>query len=359
MRKLILVYLFLFLSSCSDDAAKNDNPDPVEKELIRGVDISFLPEIEAAGIKFTNAADVEKDMLDILKDAGVNTIRLRLWHTPATEHSSLEEVKTLAARIKAKGLQVWLSVHYSDTWADPGNQVKPAAWASATFTELQDHVYDYTKEIMEEIDPDIIQIGNEINPGLLLPSGSTSSMPSCIALLNKGIAAVRETSTDTKIMIHLAGFDNAVMWFYQQLKNNSVDYDLIGLSYYPIWHGKDLNTLQTAINTLGATHNKEVVIAETAYPFSLGWEDWTNNIVGENGQLIAGYPATPDGQKNFLLKIRQIITDIPKGIGFCYWGAEWVSFKGDQATDGSTWENQALFGFDNGALPALDAFADE
>lgn len=174
MRKLLLISLFLFLFSCGEDTPKDDNPDPdpVDKELIKGVDISFLPEIEAAGVKFTNAADVEKNMLDILKDAGVNTIRLRLWHTPSTEHSSFEEVKTLAAQIKAKGLKVWLSVHYSDTWADPGNQVKPAAWASATFTELQDHVYNYTKEIMEEIDPDIIQIGNEINPGLLLPSGS-------------------------------------------------------------------------------------------------------------------------------------------------------------------------------------------
>lgn len=358
MRILFLILLFGLFSSCKDDSGKDQNPNPVDKELIKGVDISFLPEIEAAGVKFYDASDVEKDMLDILKESGVNTIRLRLWHTPATEHASFDEVKTFSERIKAKGLKVWLSVHYSDTWADPAHQVKPAAWADATFAELQDNVYQYTKKIMDEIDPNIIQIGNEINGGFLLPSGSTSNIPNFIALLKKGVAAVRETSADTKIMIHVAGFDVAA-WFYQQLENNTVDYDLIGLSYYPIWHGKDLTTVKTMINTLGAAHNKEVVIAETAYPFTLQWEDWTNNVVGEDGQLIAGYAATFEGQKKFLLKLREIVTDAPKGAGFCYWGAEWVSFKGDEATNGSSWENQALFNFDNTAVPALEAFADE
>lgn len=333
-------------------------PPDHSKVLIKGADISFLPEIEAAGVTFKNAGGTNKEMLDILKESGVNTIRLRLWHTPTSEHSSLPEVKALSDRIKAKGMKVWLSVHYSDTWADPGHQVKPAAWNAAFFTDLADSVYKYTKKVMTEIEPDIIQIGNEINGGFLLPSGSTSNVPNFITLLKEGIRAAREVSPDTQIMVHVAGFDVAT-WFYQQLQTNAVDYDLIGLSYYPIWHGKNLTNVQSTVNNLGATYGKDVVIAETAYPFSLGWEDWTNNIVGETGQLVSGYAATPEGQKQFLLKIRQIVTESPKGAGFCYWGAEWVSFKGDEATNGSSWENQALFDFSNKAVPALEAFADE
>lgn len=359
MRIFAILYLLAFLFSCEDPKECCPGPDPVDKELIRGADISFLPEIEEAGVVFKDAAGTEKNMLDILKASGVNTVRLRLWHTPETEHASLEEVKALAVRVKAKGMSVWLSVHYSDTWADPGHQVKPEAWSDASFTDLQDSVYLYTKKIMTAIDPDIIQIGNEINPGFLLPDGGTGAgtLPNFIALLKKGVQAVRETSGDTKIMMHVAGFD-AANWFYQQLAANNVDYDLIGLSYYPIWHGKDLNVVQSTIQSLGFTYNKQVVLAETAYPFSLLWEDWTNNIVGENGQLVSGYPATPEGQKNFMLKLRDIMTESSKGAGFCYWGAEWVSFKGDEATDGSTWENQALFDFDNKAVPALEAFAE-
>jgi arabinogalactan endo-1,4-beta-galactosidase len=360
MRILIFILPFAFLFSCDEqrDCCAGPDPDPVNKELIKGADISFLPEIETAGIHFTDAAGTEKDMLDILKESGVNTIRLRLWHTPETAHSGLPEVKALSERIKAKGLKVWLSVHYSDTWADPGHQVKPAAWNEASFTDLADSVYLYTKKVMLEIDPEIIQIGNEINGGFLLPSGSTSNVPDFITLLKEGVRAAREVSADTKIMIHVAGFDVAT-WFYQQLSSNAVDYDYIGLSYYPIWHGKSLATVKSTIDNLGAAYGKEVMIAETAYPFSLGWEDWTNNIVGEEGQLVSGYAATPEGQKSFLLKLREIVTTSPKGAGFCYWGAEWVSFKGDEATDGSTWENQALFDFNNKAVPALDAFADE
>ena len=358
MRILPLILPLALLFSCDDSKDCCTGPEPVDKELIKGADISFLPEIEAAGVDFKSAAGTEQDLLDILKESGVNTIRLRLWHTPASEHSALPEVKALSQRIKAKGMNVWLSVHYSDTWADPGNQAKPAAWSAASFTDLADSVYKYTKKVMTEIDPDIIQIGNEINGGFLLPSGSTSNVSNFITLLKEGVRAAREVAPDTKIMVHVAGFDVAA-WFYQQLKSNDVDYDYIGLSYYPIWHGKDLTAVKSIIDGLGATYGKEVVIAETAYPFTLGWEDFTNNIVGETGQLVSGYGATPEGQKQFLLKIRQMVTDSPKGAGFCYWGAEWVAFKGDEATDGSTWENQALFDFDNKAVPALEAFADE
>jgi len=356
MRILIFISLLSVLVSCGGTDCCVPPPKQ-QKDLIKGADISFLPELEEDGIKFYNASGIEKDMLDILKESGVNTIRLRLWHTPESGQSTLSEVKALSQQIKAKGMNVWLSVHYSDTWADPGHQVKPAAWNAASFTDLADSVYKYTKKVMMEIDPDIIQIGNEINGGFLLPNGSTSNVPNFITLLNEGIRAVREVSSNTKIMVHVAGFDVAG-WFYQQLKTNSVDYDLIGLSYYPIWHGKDMTVIRSIIDGLGTANGKEVVIAETAYPFTLGWEDDTNNIVGEAGQLVSGYSATPDGQRKFLLKIRELVNDSNHGIGFCYWGAEWVAFEGE-VMNGSSWENQALFDFNNKAVPALEAFEDE
>ena len=236
MRFLILIFLFAFFFSCeSGKDCCGPDPKPEDKILIRGTDISFLPEIEAAAVDFKDATGTTKDLLDILKESGINTIRLRVWHTPVSEHASLPEVKELSDRIKAKGMKVWLSVHYSDTWADPGHQAKPEAWNDASLTDLQDSVYEYTKKIMTEIDPDIIQIGNEINGGFVLPDGATdpAHLANFIALLKKGVQAVRETSSDTKIMVHLAGFNEAT-WFYQQLNTSSVDYDIIGLSYYPI-----------------------------------------------------------------------------------------------------------------------------
>jgi arabinogalactan endo-1,4-beta-galactosidase len=132
------------------------------------------------------------------------------------------------------------------------------------------------------------------------------------------------------------------------------------LSYYPIWHGKDLNVLKQKLNMLGSTHSKEILIAETAYPFTLGWNDWTNNIVGLEEQLILpDFQPTPEGQKSFLMAIRNTILETGKGIGFCYWGAELVAWKGPEAADGSPWENQALFDFENNALPALKVFGED
>jgi len=135
-----------------------------------------------------------------------------------------------------------------------------------------------------------------------------------------------------------------------------MDYDYIGLSYYPIYHGKVLADLQNTINTLGTTYGKKVVVAETAYPFTLGYNDFTNNIVGLDEQLIPAYPATADGQKNFLIALKTMLQQTTVGFGFSYWGGEWIAFHGPEATNGSSWENQALWDFDNNALPVMSAF---
>jgi len=350
-------YIALIILSLPLFGCKKSNGDaPEVKELIiRAADISALPEIEQAGTIFYDHSGTAKDVLTILHENGCNTIRIRLWHTPETEHSGLQEVIQLAERVKEKGMKVWLDFHYSDTWADPGTQDKPAAWESLTTAELADSVYSYTQKVMALIEPEYVQIGNEINAGFLWNNGHINNQADFITLLKSGIEAVRDHHPETKIIIHYAGY-NAASWFFGVLQNQNVDYDIIGLSYYPAWHGKSFDELTTALNQLVAGIKKDIVIAETAYPFTLEWNDWTNNSVGLASHLMSGYPATELGQKVFLLDLKEVIAKCPKGIGFAYWAPEWVAFKGAEATNGSPWENMTLFDFDNKALSGMEVF---
>ncbi|WP_235894358.1 glycoside hydrolase family 53 protein [Flavobacterium zepuense] len=358
--------LAMFISCGGDDSATdpvatddvvtddvvNDDVIP-EDTFIRAVDMSFLPETEGAGTVYYNGSTAQ-DALATLKDAGVNTIRIRLWKDPATAHSGMAEVKALAQKVKAAGMKVWLTVHYSDTWADPANQIKPQAWEGLAFAQLKAAAVTYTQQILTEVNPDIIQIGNETNSGFIYPEGNlVDNEAGFLELVNAVSATIREQSPQAKIMLHYAGIAEGADWFFNKTAN--VDFDYIGLSYYPIWHGKSIPALQNKIAALKAAHNKEVIVAETSYPFTLGWEDWTNNVVGLDSQIIPAYPATPQGQKDFLLAVRNAV-EVGGGLGFCYWGAEWVAFRGSEATNGSTWENQALWDFDNKAVPALEAF---
>ena len=359
-----LLSLFVLLSiqfACSSSDSTDapvvvDPPVVVADDFIRAADISFLPEIESAGAVLTNNGKAE-DMLTTLKNSGCNTIRIRLWKNPANGHSGLAEVKTLAARVKKAGLKVWLTVHYSDDWADPAVQTTPAEWKNLSFADLKTAVASYTSTIITEINPDIIQIGNEINSGLLWPQGHLINKEAqCIDILKAASAVIRSKAPKTKIMIHYAGVKGSdTDWFFTKVK--AVDYDYIGLSYYPIWHGKDLTVIKTTIDALGSKFSKKVLIAETAYPFTLSWNDKTNNIMGEENQLVSGYTATPEGQKNYMLAIKNLVKTSKSGIGFAYWGGEWIAFKGKEASNGSTFENQAFYDFNNKALPVLQAFS--
>jgi arabinogalactan endo-1,4-beta-galactosidase len=293
--------------------------------------------------------------LDELKTNGINTIRLRLWVNPKSGHSDLTEVKSFSGSLKAMGFKTWITVHYSDTWADPGKQEIPDSWKNKAFEILTDSVLNYTRKVARELQPDILQVGNEINSGFLHPMGHITENPEQFtALLGVAIDAVRSQSPNTKIMLHYAGLSGSE-WFYDRVKE--LDFDLIGLSYYPIWHGKSLQTVTNTIETLNQTFQRPVLIAETAYPFTLSWNDQTNNILGLNSQLILpDFPATPEGQKQFVSKLKEAIQIADGGTGLCYWGAEWIAWKGSEATDGSPWENQAVFDFEHRALPVLSEF---
>lgn len=351
MYRLLVLAIVFIISGCGNSDDSNPAVQATDSS-IRAIDGSMIPQVRLSGLVMKNAAGIPEDMLTTLKGSGVNTVRLKVWHNPAEPYAALQQVKDFAAEIKGRGMKVWLTVHYSDTWADPGQQTKPSAWQGQDYGQLKQSVYNYTKEVVQQIRPDYIQVGNEINGGFLWPEGSYQNMEQFKGLLAEGIRAVRETSPDTQIMLHYAGHEWATSFF---TNFTTLDYDIIGLSYYPIWHGKNIADLQAAITALKNTFGKKVVIAETSYPFTLEWNDNTHNIIGSTDQLIPAFAPTPQGQKAFMERIVQVV-QASGAAGYCYWGGESVAFNGPEATNGSSYENQALWDFNNTALPAQEAF---
>ncbi|MBW6489558.1 MAG: arabinogalactan endo-1,4-beta-galactosidase [Lentimicrobium sp.] len=350
----ILLVLMLLSQAC-DNKDKDGVDPPNEAFVFRAADLSHLPEIEEAGVVFYNRIGEPEDMLSTLKKAGLNTVRIRLWHNPADGRSGFQEVSSFSEKVRSKGLKVWLTVHYSDTWADPGHQAVPEMWKNLGLSELSDSIYQYTTRIITQIKPDFIQIGNEINGGILWPVGRSSNMVNFKELLRSGVKAVRDQDKNCKIMMHYAGINGSE---YLLSNLQSIDYDIVGISYYPFWHGKDLAKLESDLIALSKTLIKPIVIAETSYPFTLGWNDWTNNVIGETGQILPDYAASEEGQAAFMNEMKRISTSSAQLIGFSYWGGEWVAFKGQQATNGSSWENQAFYDFSFRALPVIEVFSE-
>ncbi len=249
---------------------------PVDKML--GADISFLPQLEARGVKFSDGGK-EKDAIEILKDHGFNYIRLRIFNDPARDSGyspgrgfcDLEHTKQMAKRVKAAGMKWLLDFHYSDTWADPGKQYKPAAWRGKPFPELKQAVYDYTKEVMQALKkqgtlPDMVQVGNEINHGMIWPEGSIGNLDSLAQLIYAGINGVKAVAPSTPIMLHVAlgGQNDESLLFYDNMVQRQVPFDVIGLSYYPKWHCT-LEDLQYNLNDLARRYDKDVIVVEYSH----------------------------------------------------------------------------------------------
>ncbi|WP_145322324.1 glycosyl hydrolase 53 family protein [Paenibacillus xylanexedens] len=354
------------------------------EDYVRGVDISTLTAIEANGGKYLDSNGTERDLLDILKDRGVNYVRLRLWNDPQKSggYNDKEDVVELAARVKAKGMKVLLDFHYSDEWAHPGQQLRPKAWESYTFEQLKQAVYDYTYEVVREMKaahamPDMVQIGNEINSGVLNGFNSRVNHQENYELLQRGVDAVRaleEEDQHVQIMIHLAEGGKAQMFkdYFSELESRELDYDIIGLSYYPFWHGTFAD-VQKTMNEVSDKFEKDVIIAETSYPFSYKNGDAHGNIIGSDEALHVGgatFPATVEGQYDAIAGIMDMIADVPenRGAGFFYWEPAWIAADvGWIASEGDAWENHAMFDYDefpgNGgysyegrALPSLDVY---
>lgn len=240
-----------------------------------GADISFLPELENKGIKFSDNG-VEKDAIEILKAHGFNYIRLRIFNDPAHDSGyspgkgfcDLKHTKEMAKRVKAAGMKFLLDFHYSDYWADPGHEYKPAAWKGMSFEQMKKALFDYTLQVMTELkqqgsSPDMVQIGNEINHGMVWPEGSISSVDSLAQLINAGIAAVKAVEPATIIMLHVAlgGQNDETVFFYDHMIKRQVPFDVIGLSYYPKWHGT-LDDLRDNMHDLINRYDKDIIVVE-------------------------------------------------------------------------------------------------
>jgi beta-galactosidase len=245
---------------------------------ILGADISFLPELEARGIKFSDNG-VQKDVLDILKQHGFNYIRLRLFVDPANDSGyspgkgfcDLPHTLQMAKRIKKAGMKFLLDFHYSDTWADPGKQFKPAAWKDLSFDELAKKVFDYTTDVLNKLKaqgtmPDMVQPGNEINHGMIWPDGNVQHLDQLAVLLSAGMAAVKKVDPSVVTMLHVAlgGQNSESEYFIDNMINRGVTFDVIGESYYPKWHGT-LQDLETNLDLLSRKYNKPVIVAEYSH----------------------------------------------------------------------------------------------
>jgi arabinogalactan endo-1,4-beta-galactosidase len=356
IRTLLLIFFYSLWNGfpASTVYAQQSKGHSALKQAIRGADISFLPEVRESGNVFYNQQGQVEDMLVTMQRAGMNTARLRIWNAPSDKHSSVDEVASLADELHHKGINVWLTMHYSDWWADPGKQNPPKRWENLEVAVLADSVYHFTKHVVQRIKPDIIQIGNEINNGILWPQGHINQKTQLIQLLDAGVKAVRDASPATKIMMHYAGYAGASS-FYSSL--GQLDYDLIGISYYPFWHGKSLDSLRLALGELHTTFRKDVIVAEVAYPFTFDYDDAVGNVIGLPEQIHPDYPPTPQGQWDFLKALKYLCWNTNGVTGYCYWAPEWVSLYGKDSQRGSAWENQALWDYEGRALPSLQWFS--
>ncbi|HZP50920.1 glycoside hydrolase family 53 protein [Actinocrinis sp.] len=352
-----------------DDVTFTAGSAPV---AIRGGDTSSLYRGEQLGGVYYNSSGTKQNALQILKNGGMDYVRLRVWVNP---QDGMNNEATLLASAKEAystyGLPILLDLHYSDTWADPGHQTTPAAWSADSLSQLESQVYAYSKQVVGDLvaqgtPPAMVQVGNEINAGMLWPDGSTSSWSQLAALLKQGVAGVRAAYSSAKIVLHLAASDSlsTLESWYSTAISDGVSFDVIGISYYDYWHGR-LDVLQTDLNGLAAKYGKPVMVAETAYPWTLANGDSeTNSVTSSNTTLDPGYAASSAGQAANFRDVLSIVQAVPNGLGLgaFYWEPTWTVVAGNgwdptNASSGDGWENQAAFDFSDKALPVVNQFA--
>jgi len=343
--------------------------------FVMGADLSYVNQIlEHGGVYRENGAI--KDPYQIFKDHGANLVRLRLWHTPAWTKevygsagtkmfNDLADVKVAIRRSKDAGLAVNLDFHYSDTWADPAKQIIPAAWKGLDATTLSDSVYQYTYKTLKALSdeglmPEMVQIGNEINPGMLLPTGSYASYgwQQLGTLINSGIRATREVSKLTgasmQIILHIAQPENVKYWFENiTLWGDVADFDIIGFSYYSKWSDIPIGKISYYVSEFKKRFNKEVMIVETSYPWTGDNGDNYNNIYAP-ADAQPGYQLTPEGQLSYLTDLTRAIMD-GGGMGIMVWEPAWISSSArDIWGQGSAWDNCTFFDFGGNVNQGID-----
>lgn len=341
MKKSLKIVSFLMITAILFTSCKSKMTSE-KYSFSKGADVGWLPQMEATGYKFYDADGSQKDCLQLLKDRGINTIRLRVWVNPnddkASGHCSPEETVVMAVRAQKMGMRIMIDFHYSDSWADPGKQNKPAAWAKHSFPELLNDVYQHTYDVLQllkkaGVTPEWVQVGNEIPGGMLWPEGSTDNFNQLAQLLNKGYEATKAIDPKIKVIVHLdeGNKSEKFRWFFDKATENNVKYDVIGLSYYPYWLKTDYQStildLENNLKDMALRYNKEVMVVE----------------VGGDYEAV-------QNTKEMLEATIKAVKSVPnnKGLGVIYWEPQGEkSWSGYQL---NAWLS------DGKPSPALDAF---
>lgn len=344
----VIATICLLVLACSSKHHPDPEPDPPPPPppdpvfvFAKGADVSWITEMESAGKKFYSKNNMEMEGMALLKSLGMNTVRLRVWVNPSPPWNNAADVVAKAVRAKNLGMRVMIDFHYSDSWADPGQQKKPAAWVAYSLTQLKTAVGTHTTEILNHlktagVTPEWVQIGNETDDGLLWPDGRASTnMSNYSQLINAGYDAVKGVFPDTKVIVHVSnGWNNDLFtWNIGGLVTYGTKFDVIGMSLYPSyvaggWATANQQCLAN-MNDMIARYRKPVMIVEVGMP----WDDAANC-------------------KSFLTDLIAKTKSIPNnnGLGVLYW--EPLSY--------GNWNGYTLGAFDNAGKPtvALDAFAD-
>lgn len=337
---------------------------PQARPIYLGADLSYVNEMEDCGAVYRKNGK-RVDPFQLFAAEGANLIRVRIWNDAKwTKYSNFADVRETIARSKAAGMQVLLDFHYSDDWADGEKQIAPVAWAGLTKEQQANALYNYTTDVLTRLDreglmPEMVQVGNETNSELAgSKKGDPINWQRNALLFNAGIKAVRDAGAKStikpRVMLHIAQPENVEPWFEAADKAGIKDYDVVGISYYRKWSNMEMTGLGEVITRMKQRFGKDVMVAETSYPFTKEGADSAANLLG--GDPNAGYPATPEGQRNYMIDLTRLVV-AKGGNGVVYWEPAWVSTKcGTRWGQGSHWENAAFFDFrrKNEALPAFD-----
>ncbi len=370
----------------TDEGVVVQQIENLDDDFIFGVDLSSIIEVENAGGKFYNEAGEEEDIFTILADSGVNYIRIRLWNDPYDEDGNsfggggndIETDIAIAKRAVDAGMKVCLDFHYSDFWADPDKQTMPREWSGYTnYSDLSQVIYDYTYDVLIQFQeagclPSMVQTGNEINNGFVWNLGKAATWRDIY--LSYAMQAVKAVDENIKTVIHLANGAtySTVSAFIDQLENDKIDFDVIGLSYYSYWHGS-MSTFQSCVEKLNENYDYDICVMEYSYGYGDDSNAYTSNIFSSDMEETGGYKATVQGQASYIHDVNETIASVDQGIGSFYWEPAWLPLEGtswaseyahdylveqgDGGGEGTvSWANQALFDFDGHPLDSLKAF---
>jgi arabinogalactan endo-1,4-beta-galactosidase len=357
-------FLLVAIAGAPSAAVAGTAPPPPAGGLYMGADLSYVNEMDDCGAVYRKDGK-PADPFALMQAAGGNLVRVRIWNDADwTKYSNPADVARTIRRARALGMQVLLDFHYSDDWADGDKQIVPKAWAGLDTEGQARALYDYTRKVLADLDaqglmPELVQVGNETNPELM---GGTKDKAidweRNARLLNAGIHAVRDAGKAAKlaprVMLHIAQPENVLPWFDAATAAGVRGYDMIGVSYYRKWSTRTMAELGEVIAEAGRRYKAEVLLVETAYPFTNEGEDAAGNLLGPD-TLIEGYPATPQGQLAYLTDLTQRVVD-NGGVGVVYWEPAWISTScKTRWGTGSNWENAAWFDLrTHEALPAFE-----